>query len=303
MHSTVAALVCTNRISEDLFKSIHSICIQDYEFIRLAIFFDGSIYSDLVSINKIIDNCYSMGRDVFILGSHYNIGLTQGLVALQSNVSADFFARLDVGDYWVKTKISKQISLALTYNFSIVGTKSTYIDIHSKVIGYSSSLPQDSHMIINRIKKYKGLYDHSSILFSSIYRYDKRWYYSQDMKLYVDIANDHGSFGFVDEFLTLILLNFQGITITKRPVQLYYENAARKLLGNQFSVVDEIKSIDDLSPPSSLFVHSYKRYILFAQQKNIRLALFYLVLSCLLDARVFRHYCVRAKIFFSEVFS
>ena len=221
MNPSVLALVCTREVNEIFYSSLESICLQDYPNLTIAIYLDG-IYSSLLH-KQILDFCLSHKRSCVLKGLSYSVGLTKGLLTLQNCFSTDYYARLDVGDLWLTNKISEQIQCCLKYDYAIVGTRSQYIDHENKIIGFSEILPCDSNLLVQRISAFKGLYDHSSILFSKPFKYDVNWFYSQDMKLYVDIANASMLFGYLDESLTLVRFNESGITIRKRPLQLYYE--------------------------------------------------------------------------------
>ena len=221
MSPLVVALLCTNEISDSFFISLHTICEQDYDNITIAIHLDGILLTQS-HYQAIRDHCLLHKRKYLILHSLLPIGLTRGLLKLQQKAPADFYARLDVGDMWATDKVSKQIQLCIRYSYSIVGTISEYIDSNSNTISFSDPLPCESSQLVLRIRSFKGLFDHSSILFEGKFLYDADWYFSQDMKLYVDIANSHSSFGFIPQPLTKVKFNPLGITITKRPLQLYY---------------------------------------------------------------------------------
>ena len=288
---SVTVLVCTNKIDYQFYDSVKSVCCQDYNNLKISIFLDG-IYNSCHhrSISKILK---SYDRQYVITGSSSSVGLTKGLLQLQENTSTEYFARIDIGDLWQSNKITKQIEACLRYSYTVVGTRSQYIDQYGTILGLSELLPYESESIIQRIKCYKGLYDHSSILFSSAFKYDSNWYYSQDMKLYVDIANHNKKFGYIPDPLTLVRFNPNGITIQKRPLQIYYEKEARRRLNvrsNKFSLP---KHVSKLHKPNKYFSYFYKNFINSIQSKNYLTGYFFLLLSCISDLRVLGYYLDR----------
>ena len=293
MEPLVTVLICTNKISKSFFNSINSICVQDYQNLLLAIFFDG-VQPSANDLRELMSICNHYSRHFEYIIENINIGLTAGLCLLQSHFPSDFYARLDCGDTWESTKLSQQIKLILLDNYSIVGTRSMYVQ-DDVPMGLGPLLPNDSNLIIHRIKSYKGLFDHSSILFSGIYKYNHLWYYSQDMMLYVDIANKGGTFGFVSEPLTNILYNPKGITVTNRPLQLYYEKEARKRLYNIYLQQSTPKHYTSLKKPATLFSFFYRQYIISMQKKIYALACVYLFFACVLDPRLTSYYIDRIK--------
>lgn len=288
---SVSILICTNKLGEQFYESIKSACCQDYNNLTIAIFLDGIYNPELHQ--QIARFLRSHDREFLITGSSESIGLTKGLIALQANSTAKFFARIDVGDIWYINKITRQVQAAIENKVSIIGTRSQYINQDGAKLGLSPLLPAQSDKIIHRIASYKGLYDHSSILFSSEYKYDADWYYSQDMKLYTDIANNNGTFGYISDPLTLVRFNPTGITIRNRPQQAYYEKEARRRLGVYGKTLETPKKLSELSPASSLFVCSYKKFVISMQKKEYTSAYLFLLVSCLSDFRLFGYYTDR----------
>lgn len=284
----VTVLMCTNTINSRFFESLKSICLQEYNNILIAVYLDG-IDCDK-NRNQIQEYCENYGRRYLLCGSKTKAGLTKGLHTLQRRTVGDFFARLDVGDSWLADKVTKQIKECMNNGYTIIGTRSEYVDQEGKLIGYSKNLPEKSEDIKNKIKSQEGLYDHSTILFSSKFEYDIEWYFSQDMKLYVDIANEDGKFGYVPEALTRIMLNPTGITIEKRPLQIYYEREARKRLGCTRGEKVSIKSVEELRPASKTFASCYKKYVHSMQKGKKIKGCIYLIACCFADTRVFEYY-------------
>ena len=296
----VTVLICTNIISLEFWDSIRSACLQDYPNLEVAVYLDGFI--DATAVMEAVNLfCSKLNRIAHISFSLHNVGLTSGLVKLQSCAKSDFYARLDVGDSWAASKISLQVDYCIIESLSIIGTRAIYLS-NQRQEGFSANLPNNSSQLIQRIKLFRGLYLHPSILFDAKYTYDPRWYYSQDMKLYVDIANSGGKFGFIDKPLTMISVSPTGITIRKRPIQLYFERKARLLLGNPHSDYIHVKNIAEIREPPSIFPVFYSKFINAAQSGRKCLALAYLILSCLSDLRLLSYYIdrVKANVFYSN---
>jgi hypothetical protein len=297
---TVAALVCANRIGKSLITTLQSICSQDYKNIGVALHLDGVSCTD-IDLHEISVCCRSHGRLSHIYQSSIPVGLTKGLILLQQNVPADYYARLDVGDLWHPQKISRQIELCLKFNYAVVGTRSQYVDPDYTPISMSEPLPRESSQLIHCIRSFKGLYDHSSILFAAKYKYDQHWFFSQDMKLYVDIANSGGHFGYIPDLLTKILYNPSGITLTKRPLQLYYEKEARKRLFCINPRVSAPKSPFELRSPSKLFCFFYRNFVLSMYTNKPFRARLFLLAACLSDMRLFTYYADRVLFAFCKM--
>mgnify|MGYP006303541401 CR=1 FL=1 len=147
MEPLVTVLICTNSLSEELFTSIDSACSQDYKNLLITVLFDGinPTQSTLFRLNSIFSR-YNQSSSYIV--ESLNIGLTAGLCTLQSHFHSDFYARLDVGDTWDSSKISKQIDFILSNRCSIVGTRSRYLR-NGAQLGLGPAIQNDSNLIID----------------------------------------------------------------------------------------------------------------------------------------------------------
>ena len=293
MPPLVTVLICTHKLSENFFASIDSACSQNYTNLFLTVFFDGVNHTSQ-DLHRLTTICNKYKRRYSYILEDINVGLTAGLCTLQSRFPSDFYARLDVGDTWDPSKISKQIDFMLFNRCSIVGTRSRYIQNDAQ-LGLGPNIPCDSNLIIDRIRSFRGVYDHSSILFSGIYKYNPSWYYSQDMMLYVDIANKGGAFGFIAEALTNVLCNSEGITISNRPLQLYFEKEARIRLYKDDLLCTQPKHYTELKKPVAMFSFFYRNFITAMQANMYIRAYICLLVACILDLRILVYYSDRIK--------
>ena len=131
-------------------------------------------------------------------------GLTKSLNILIEKSSGVFIARQDADDYSHKDRILRQVQEFNKKNIDICVTRAKTIQNNKKIPGLSFFLPYKV------VLKYKNPFVHGTIMINKssllkVGKYDEKFYFAQDYKLYFDLAK--ANFKFKKIFSVLYYLN------------------------------------------------------------------------------------------------
>jgi glycosyltransferase involved in cell wall biosynthesis len=221
-------ILCVYNDSECLSNTIESVLDQSFINFQLKIVDDGS---NNETITKILHKYASLDNRVILDIRKNNKGLSICLEETVAISNAEYIGRIDVGDKWLREKLSRQISLIENNkNLILVGTQCKYIFEDGTAAGYSN-FAQTSDEILKSILLRKGIFEHSSIVFRNIINYRSLFRYSQDLDLYLR-SSKIGALECIDEVLTICKIKFNGITIAKKPLQRKYQSLAYSFHNN-----------------------------------------------------------------------
>lgn len=216
----VSVVIATYNGKTELGKTIDSVLSQSYANYEIIIIDDGS--SDCsVTTALTHDNRINIHRN------EENIGLTASLHKGVDIAKGKYIARIDVGDYWIKDKIEKQVHfLEENAEYVICGTQVSYMNNGIKV--GNSWFAQENQNIRKKILSRQGVFEHSSVVFrAGIINYRPIFRYSQDLDLYVRISF-LGKMKCLPDRLVLSAINPDGISLNKKYLQRQYQNYAYK---------------------------------------------------------------------------
>lgn len=217
----VSVIIATYNGKGKLEKTIDSVLSQSYTNYEIIIIDDGSSDCSMTSTTLTHDD------RIIIHRNKVNIGLTASLKMGVDIAKGKYIARIDVGDYWIKDKIEKQVHfLEENPEYVICGTQVSYINKGIKA--GSSWFAQEDESIRKKILSRQGVFEHSSILFrAKTINYRPIFRYSQDLDLYVRISF-FGKMKCLPDELVLSAINPDGISLNKKYLQRQYQNYAYK---------------------------------------------------------------------------
>lgn len=223
MNNIIVSIVMSNyNGSEKINNTIKSVLGQSFKKFEFIIIDDGSTDRSKEIIGQFNDS------RIRYIENKKNLGLTQNLIKGLALSKGKYIARIDVGDYWTKDKLKKQVDfLEKNKEYVICGTQVNYFDKNGIVDKSWFSI--DDKSIRKRFISNKGIFEHSSILFrNKIINYRKQFRYAQDQDLYLRISF-LGKLYCLDETLTFSEINLKGITLSKKYLQRQFQKHAFKL--------------------------------------------------------------------------
>ena len=198
MNQKVSVIMSAYNSETTIRKSIESVLNQTYKNIELLVMDDGSTDNTYYELNKIND------ERLLIFRNKNNLGLTKSLNILIEKSSGVFIARQDADDYSHKNRILRQVQEFNKKNIDICVTRAKTIQNNKKIPGLSFFLPYKV------VLKYKNPFVHGTIMINKssllkVGKYDEKFYFAQDYKLYFDLAK--ANFKFKKIFSVLYYLN------------------------------------------------------------------------------------------------
>lgn len=266
---------CHNSSLEDVEISVQSVLSQTFKMWKLELILDGTTEDFYDKIRRIF-------KDPRINITYFpeNEGLTVRLADAVNDSESKYIARIDTGDYWHNEKLKLQVEfLEKNVNVNLVATQVTYFS-ENENSAKVSSFATDDVAIRRRIHERKGVFEHSTILFRNNINYRKRFRYSQDLDLYIRVSS-FSKLACLDIPLCYCRRNLNGISVNKKPEQLFYINLCYIDRSKQF--------VEDLPPPARKlkridWMWSYARYfyIKFIHAPTIWHKLLYLSITVFL---------------------
>jgi len=209
--------------NEDEVKhAIESILNQDYKNFEFLIIDDASTDNTL----NILLDLENKFNNIRIFKNSENIGLTKSLNKLIESSNGEFIARQDADDFSLPFRFSKQLSFLKNTTFSGCTTR-TIIKNSSKIKPKFSIYPPKGLTL-----KFKNPYIHGSLLIKKnallkVNKYNERFIYAQDYKLFRDLYEKKLNIGILKE--PLYVLNTQNNISTKfHKEQKYYADCVRR---------------------------------------------------------------------------
>jgi glycosyltransferase involved in cell wall biosynthesis len=217
-------VICSvyNPNSTSLRKSVQSVLAQTYLSFKLVLVDDGS--TDINAI-RMLDEIAVLDQRITLVRKSVNVGLSQNLYEQVEKSSASYIARIDAGDVWLESKLEIQIKvLECNPELLVVGTQCLYVDEVGNEIG-RSWFAESHEDILRAIRKRRGVFEHSSIVFVNKINYRTEFKMSQDLDLYLR-AISVGRLYCLDGVFTRCEINRSGLTIQKRYLQRKYQELA-----------------------------------------------------------------------------
>jgi len=210
---------------EYLRESIDSVLDQKYVNIELIIINDGSVDGT----NKIIKS-YNDKR-IKLYENKKNIGLTQSLNIGLDMCSGEYIARLDGGDLMVEDRLIKQLKY-LDHNpkIAVIGSYFKCINEFGKEVN-NINWPSGIKFNIYRALYGENPVGHPGVLMrrdviTNVGRYRNKFYYSQDIDLWLRIYSEGFLIDNIPEYLTLYRIHNNSISNVQNNQQRKYQRLA-----------------------------------------------------------------------------
>lgn len=199
---------------KDVNDAVESILNQTYNNFEFLIMDDAS-EDDTLSILKNFKD-----KRIKLFHNEQNIGLTKSLNVLISKSKGHFIARQDADDLSLKTRFEDQINVLQNKNVKACTTRAKIKNSKKIIPKWSFYIPQ------NIAIKYKNPFIHGTLMIDKetlekIGKYDERFKYAQDFKLFTDLINSNVKIKTLNK--SLYVLNMQNnISTNKKNEQQYY---------------------------------------------------------------------------------
>lgn len=199
---------------KDVNDAVESILNQTYNNFEFLIMDDAS-EDDTLSILKNFKD-----KRIKLFHNEQNIGLTKSLNVLISKSKGHFIARQDADDLSLKTRFEDQINVLQNKNVKACTTRAKIKNSKKIIPKWSFYIPQ------NVAIKYKNPFIHGTLMIDKetlekIGKYDERFKYAQDFKLFTDLINSNVKINTLNK--SLYVLNMQNnISTNKKNEQQYY---------------------------------------------------------------------------------
>lgn len=264
--NSVDIICCVRNPGSSFVDTVNSVLNQTFTKFKLIVVDDGSTKLEHISFLK---HLQVIDERVNVFFQPMSLGLTKNLYDQVRRSRAEFIARIDAGDTWDKNKLAIQVKYMLEHkDLLILGTQCIYAN---KCQNLGRSWFKESYSdILTSVEYRRGIFEHSSILFRNELNYREAFTYSQDLDLYLR-AIIKGRIECLPDILTKCQINFDGITINKRFLQLHFQRLAYKSFNSvclNGRDVDLSISLKGYEPYCwSLSKYFYKKYVLYRTTK------------------------------------
>ena len=209
--SVIMSVFNNEKDVNDAVKSILNQTYNNFEFLIM----DDASEDDTLSILKNFKD-----KRIKLFHNEQNIGLTKSLNVLISKSKGHFIARQDADDLSLKTRFEDQINVLQNKNVKACTTRAKIKNSKKIIPKWSFYIPQ------NIAIKYKNPFIHGTLMIDKetlekIGKYDERFKYAQDFKLFTDLINSNVKIKTLNK--SLYVLNMQNnISTNKKNEQQYY---------------------------------------------------------------------------------
>lgn len=209
--SVIMSVFNNEKDVNDAVKSILNQTYNNFEFLIM----DDASQDDTLSILKNLKD-----KRIKLFHNEQNIGLTKSLNVLISKSKGHFIARQDADDLSLKTRFEDQINVLQNKNVKACTTRATIKNSKKIIPKWSFYIPH------NVAIKYKNPFIHGTLMIDKetlkkIGKYDERFKYAQDFKLFTDLINSNVKIKTLNK--SLYVLNMQNnISTNKKNEQQYY---------------------------------------------------------------------------------
>ena len=175
---------------------VNSLISQTYENIEILINDDCSTDNSFDILNKISQK----HKNIKLFQNETNLGLTKSLNLLIDRATGDFIARQDADDISYPERIETQINYLNNQSLDVCTSRAKVKNSSSKIPGISFFLPN------NLIIKFKNPFIHGTLMIKKktleeAGKYDEKFYYAQDYKLFSDLIKNKIKIGKINNLL------------------------------------------------------------------------------------------------------
>ena len=219
---TISVIMSVYNDENNVANAIQSILDQTFEDFEFLIIDDCSTDNTYEEMTKFVND-----SRVKLYVNEKNIGLTKSLNKLIEESNGKYIFRQDSDDISFKNRFDEQIKILETMDIKICTTRAIDLNNNKIIPGLSAWIPKKITM------KFKNPYIHGTLaieklLLNSIGNYSEDFYYSQDFRLYLDLAQKNEKIYEIKKPLYKLNTSNNISTINKDEQKYYFKKALNK---------------------------------------------------------------------------
>ena len=219
---TISVIMSVYNDENNVANAIQSILDQTFDDFEFLIIDDCSTDNTYEEMTKFVND-----SRVKLYVNEKNIGLTKSLNKLIEESNGKYIFRQDSDDISFKNRFDEQIKILETKDIKTCTTRAIDLNNNKIIPGLSAWIPKKITM------KFKNPYIHGTLaieklLLNSIGNYSEDFYYSQDFRLYLDLAQKNEKIYEIKKPLYKLNTSNNISTINKDEQKYYFKKALNK---------------------------------------------------------------------------
>lgn len=219
---TISVIMSVYNDENNVTNAIQSILDQTFDDFEFLIMDDCSTDNTYEEMIKFVND-----SRVKLYVNEKNIGLTKSLNKLIEESNGKYIFRQDSDDISFKNRFDEQIKILETKDIKTCTTRAIDLNNNKIIPGLSAWIPKKITM------KFKNPYIHGTLaieklLLNSIGNYSEDFYYSQDFRLYLDLAQKNEKIYEIKRPLYKLNTSNNISTINKDEQKYYFKKALNK---------------------------------------------------------------------------
>tara|TARA_X000001036_G_scaffold157124_1_gene149226 strand:+ start:109 stop:783 length:675 start_codon:yes stop_codon:yes gene_type:complete len=219
---TISVIMSVYNDENNVANAIQSILDQTFDDFEFLIMDDCSTDNTYEEMIKFVND-----SRVKLYVNEKNIGLTKSLNKLIEESNGKYIFRQDSDDISFKNRFDEQIKILETKDIKTCTTRAIDLNNNKIIPSLSAWIPKKITM------KFKNPYIHGTLaieklLLNSIGNYSEDFYYSQDFRLYLDLAQKNEKIYEIKRPLYKLNTSNNISTINKDEQKYYFKKALNK---------------------------------------------------------------------------
>ena len=219
---TISVIMSVYNDENNVANAIQSILDQTFDDFEFLIMDDCSTDNTYEEMIKFVND-----SRVKLYVNEKNIGLTKSLNKLIEESNGKYIFRQDSDDISFKNRFDEQIKILETKDIKTCTTRAIDLNNNKIIPSLSAWIPKKITM------KFKNPYIHGTLaieklLLNSIGNYSEDFYYSQDFRLYLDLAQKNEKIYEIKRPLYKLNTSNNISTINKEEQKYYFKKALNK---------------------------------------------------------------------------
>lgn len=219
---TISVIMSVYNDENNVANAIQSILDQTFDDFEFLIMDDCSTDNTYEEMIKFVND-----SRVKLYVNEKNIGLTKSLNKLIEESNGKYIFRQDSDDISFKNRFDEQIKILETKDIKICTARAIDLNNNKIIPGLSAWIPKKITM------KFKNPYIHGTLaieklLLNSIGNYSEDFYYSQDFRLYLDLAQKNEKIYEIKKPLYKLNTSNNISTLNKDEQKYYFKKALNK---------------------------------------------------------------------------
>tara|TARA_A100000164_G_scaffold136435_1_gene121129 strand:+ start:1213 stop:1887 length:675 start_codon:yes stop_codon:yes gene_type:complete len=219
---TISVIMSVYNDENNVANAIQSILDQTFDDFEFLIMDDCSTDNTYEEMIKFVND-----SRVKLYVNEKNIGLTKSLNKLIEESNGKYIFRQDSDDISFKNRFDEQIKILETKDIKTCTTRAIDLNNNKIIPSLSAWIPKKITM------KFKNPYIHGTLaieklLLNSIGNYSEDFYYSQDFRLYLDLAQKNEKIYEIKKPLYKLNTSNNISTINKEEQKYYFKKALNK---------------------------------------------------------------------------